>query len=94
MVETLGLINSLGFTPLVAGSLPEGILPLIMPHAINQKLIVEAGLTGDWDKAFIALANDPACAHLDSPQIEKMGTALLRANKKYLPQFFRANKRR
>ena len=90
VVETLGVVNSLGFTPLVAGSLPEGILPLIMPHAINQKLIVEAGLTGDWDKAFIALANDPACAHLDSPQIEKMGTALLRANKKYLPQFFRA----
>ena len=94
VVETLGVVNSLGFTPLVAGLLPEGILPLVMPHALNQKLIVEAGVTGDWDKAFIALANEPACANLNWPQIEKMGTALLRANKKYLPQFFKAGKRR
>ena len=94
IVETLGVINSLGFTPLVAGPLPQGILPLIMPHALNQELVVEAGLTGDWDKAFTALANEPACAHLNRPQIEKMGTALLQANKKYLPQFFKAGKRR
>ena len=94
VVETLGLVNSLGFTPITAGPLPENILPLVMPHAVNQKTIVEAGLQGDWDKAFTALANDPACAHLNWPQIEKMGSALLRANKKYLPQFFKGSKRR
>ena len=89
VVETLGVINSLGFSPVVAGPLPEQVLGLVMPHALNQKMIVEAGLDGDWGKAFAALENDPACAHLDSSKIEKMGTSLLRANRKYLPQFFK-----
>ena len=94
VVETLGVINSLGFTPLVAGPLPDGILELVMPHALNQKMIVEAGLAGDREKAFAALANDPACAHLSWKQIEKMGFALLRANRRYLPHFFKRTKRR
>lgn len=94
VVETIGIVNSLGFSPVATGPLPESLLGLTIPHAINQKTIVEAGLTGDWDKAFMALAQDPLCARLNWPQIEKMGTALLRANKKYLPQFFKAGKRR
>jgi alpha-galactosidase len=94
VVETLGVINSLGFTPLVAGPLPNGLLELVMPHALNQKMIVEAALAGDWDKAMTALANDPVCGHLSWKQIEKMGLALLRANRRYLPQFFKPKKRR
>ncbi len=94
IVETLGAVNSLGFAPLTAGPLPDGVLGLVMPHALNQKTIVEAGIDGDWDKAFIALANDPTCAHLNWQQIEKMGIALLQANKRYLPQFFKGSKRR
>ena len=92
IVETLGVINSLGFTPMAAGPLPDGVLDLVMPHALNQDMIVQAGLEGNWDKAFMALANDPACAHLGWPQVEKMGTALLRANRKYLPQFFKGSR--
>ena len=94
VVETMGVVNSLGFSPVATGPLPESLLGLTMPHALNQKAIVEAGLTGDWEKAFVALANDPLCSHLNWPRIEKMGTALLRANKKYLPQFFKGSKRR
>jgi len=94
VVETLGVINSLGFRPLAAGPLPDGILGLVLPHVLNQEMIVQAGLTGDWDRAFMALANDPACSHLTWPQIEKMGTALLRANRRYLPQFFKKAKGR
>ena len=94
VVETLGVINSLGFRPLVAGALPESILQLVMPHVLNQEMIVQAGLKGDWDVAMQALANDPACSHLSWKEVEKMGTALLRANRRYLPQFFKKAKRR
>ena len=87
VVETLGVVNNLGFTPMAAGELPENILNLILPHAHNQNLLAEAGIEGDYDKAFYALYNDPACSHLTFTEKKEMGERLLRAHKQYLPQF-------
>lgn len=94
VVETLGVVNSLGFTPLAVGPLPEAILNLVLPHAVNQQWVVEAGCRGDWDTAFKALINDPLCSHLSIPRIKKMGRELLETNRRYLPQFFRKRKQR
>lgn len=88
IVETLGVINSLGFTPLTVGDLPESIVSWVLPHVRNQDMIVEAGLEGDWEKAFAALYNDGLCSHLSWTEIREMGTRLLEANKQYLPQFY------
>lgn len=88
IVETLGVVNSIGFTPFVVGELPEQILNLVRPHVINQNMIVEAALEGDMDKAFWALYNDPMCAHLKISEVKEMGMKLLKAHKRYLPQFF------
>ena len=88
VVETPGLVNMLGFTPITVGPMPEPLVNLIMPHIINHELIVEAGLEGDWDKATQALIADPLCAHLPLSKIKKMGRQLLEANRRYLPQFF------
>jgi alpha-galactosidase/6-phospho-beta-glucosidase family protein len=87
IVETLGVVNSAGFNPICIGNLPEQILNLVMPHVLNQDMIVEAGLEGDLDKAFWALYNDPLCSYMILPEIKEMGMKLLKANKKYLPQF-------
>ena len=88
VVETPGMINSIGFRPVACGPMPQSLANLCTPHAVNQKLIVEAGIEGDWNKAFAALINDPLCSHLTIPQIKKMGRELLQANRKHLPQFF------
>ena len=56
VVETLGLVNSTGFSPVQAGPLPGQILPLVWPHAHNQLLVVEAGLEGDMEKDFVGVA--------------------------------------
>ncbi len=87
VVETLGVANRLGFTPLHAGNLPEQILPLVWPHAHNQLLVVEAGLKGDLEQALWALQCDPICGHLTPAETREMGLRLLQANKSYLPQF-------
>ncbi|NLC67669.1 MAG: hypothetical protein GX754_02550 [Clostridiaceae bacterium] len=87
IAETLGIVNSTGFNPVRVGDLPEQILNLVMPHVINQDMIVEAGLEGDLDKALWALYNDPLCSHLTLPEVKEMGIRLLKANKQYLPQF-------
>jgi len=93
VVETLGVVNALGFTPMAAGPLPQKILNVVLPHVVNQDLIVEAGMEDDWDKAFDALINDPLCSHLAIPQIKKMGKELLDKNKKWLPQFYGRRKK-
>lgn len=87
IVETLGVVNDLGFTPLNAGDLPEPVLNLVLPHVRNQNIIVEAGLEGNLEKALWALYNDPMCSHLTMPEIKEMGMKLLKANKQYLPMF-------
>jgi alpha-galactosidase len=87
IVETLGVVNSLGFTPISAGNLPEPVLSMVLPHVINQDLIVEAGLTGNLEQALYALYNDPLCRHLTFPEIKEMGMRLLRAHAKFMPQF-------
>jgi galacturan 1,4-alpha-galacturonidase len=88
VVETLGLVDGMGFTPLTVGPLPEPVRALCAPHAQVQLRVVEAGLSGDLEAALLALAADPACAHMTVSDIKKMGTELLEANRAWLPQFF------
>ncbi|MFD0670724.1 hypothetical protein [Cohnella sp. GCM10027633] len=88
VVETLGVVNRLGFTPLTVGDLPEPILNMVLPHVNNQNLIVEAALIGNKDQALHALYNDPLCAHLTWSEIREMGLKLLEAHRPYLPQFY------
>ena len=87
VVETLGIINSLGFTPISVGDLTTSILNLVQPHIINQNRIVQAGIEGDLGKALSALYNDPLCAHLSIPKIREMGLRLLKAEQEFLPWF-------
>ncbi|NQU75868.1 MAG: hypothetical protein HQ546_06095 [Planctomycetes bacterium] len=82
VVETLGVINGLGFTPLTAGPLPEPIVNLVYPHASSQLMLVEAVLTGNREQAFDALRNEPVCSHLSFREIRQMGEELLAANKR------------
>ena len=87
VVETPGAINSVGFTPLAVGPLPEGVLDLVMPHAVNQDRIVEACYSGNVQTAFESLANDPLTSHLSFSEVRRLGDRLIRAHRKYLTQF-------
>ena len=88
VLETYGVVDSTGFHASSVGPMPSVLLPTIIPHIVCQELTVEAGMTGDWDKAYQALLNDPNCSHLPWASIKKMGRELLEANRKWLPQFF------
>ena len=95
VVETAGVVNATGFAPISCGGLPNAVLNVTMPHVLNQELVVEAGLEGNWEKAYQALINDPLCGHLPVRKVKQMGRELLEANRRYLPQFFgRRAKRR
>jgi len=88
VVETPGLINPIGFTPLAVGPLPEPVLDLVLPHAVNQDRIVEACYAGDLPAAVESLANDPTTSHLSFSRVKKLAEKLLKAHRTYLTQFF------
>ncbi|MCF7837897.1 MAG: hypothetical protein K9N49_04635, partial [Candidatus Marinimicrobia bacterium] len=93
VVETPGLINATGFAAVAVGALPVPIQTVVLPHALNQALIVGAARTGDWEMAYQALINDPLCSHLSIPKIKAMGRKLLEANRAFLPRFFGRHRR-
>jgi alpha-galactosidase/6-phospho-beta-glucosidase family protein len=59
---------------------------VVLPHVLRQEMTVEAGLSGDRDKALTILATDPLVQDLDSAK--DMLDEMLEANRKWLPQFF------
>ncbi len=87
VVETLGLVDPLGFRPIATGPLPPMLAQLVGPHCRVQLMTLEAALTGERELALQALMADPICSHLTPTRVRKMGGELMAATRKYLPQF-------
>jgi alpha-galactosidase len=87
VVETLGLVDGLGFRPISVGALPPVIERLIAPHCTVLELTLDAALCGDEEMALQALTLDPLCSHLSPAEARAMGRELMQATKKWLPQF-------
>jgi alpha-galactosidase len=87
VVETMGLVDARGFTPLANGKMSEKIQPLVDIHCKVQMMTLDAALRGDKEAAVSALRLDPMCSHLSYDDVRKMGYELMKATKKWLPQF-------
>lgn len=87
VVETLGVVGAVGAYGIAIGDLPQGILNVVNRHVVNQEMTVEAALTGDRNLALQALLNDPLVRDFGSAG--KMLDEMMKANEKYLPQFFK-----
>ena len=92
VVETMGVVDGSGARGLPAGPLPPGVASILQRHCDNQEMIVEAAVTGDRDLAFKALVNDPLV--IDLTPARRMFDAMLKANRRWLPQFFKGRIRR
>lgn len=88
IVETRAIADQRGVTPFVAGPLPEAVRAVLARHVSNQELIVHAALTGDYQSALQAFANDPLVRSLEGAKA--MLDGLLTAHRRWLPQFARA----
>jgi alpha-galactosidase len=86
VVETFGIVDASGASPIPFGRLPCGVASVVRRHVHNQEMTVEAALTGNRDLALQILANDPMLCELAS--VETMLEEMLEANRRYLPQFF------
>jgi alpha-galactosidase/6-phospho-beta-glucosidase family protein len=86
VVETLGVVSTLGFNPCAHGPMPEPVATLTMPHCLSQKLIMKAVTTGDKTAAYQALAIDPLCSHLTPKDKTRLFKDLMKANRPWLPK--------
>ncbi len=90
VVETIGFVTRDACHGLPVGPIPPAIRTIIERHVTNQEMTVEAAMTGDRGLALQAMLNDPMCGSIrDFRQMETMMNELLRANRKWLPRFFK-----
>jgi len=89
VVETLGFVGPLGFSPGAHGPMPAPLAALTIPHCINQQLTMKTVTTGDKRYAFQALSLDPLCSHLSSRDKKRLAGDLWRANRPWLPKGLR-----
>jgi alpha-galactosidase len=87
VVETLGLVDASGFSPIAIGPMPEPLRSLLETHCHVQCMTLEAALTGNKELALKALMLDPLCSQLAPSDVRRMGEELLSATKAWLPQF-------
>jgi len=75
-------------TPSKIGPLPKEVNKLVMPHAKNQQLVVNAAHSGNPDDLLKALLADNMCQFIeDDEKIEAMMENMLYYERKWLPKF-------
>lgn len=85
IVEVNAVVGSKGAIPMTTGPLPTQINGLVQSIKSFELLTVEAGVTGDYYKALMALAINPLIASIDLAK--KLLDEILQQNSSYLPQF-------
>lgn len=86
-VEVSAIITKKGPIPLNIGKLPIQINGLIQQIKTFEMLTVESAVTGDYEKAVLALTVNPLTPNDEVAKV--VVDELMQAHKKYLPQFFK-----
>jgi alpha-galactosidase len=85
IVETPAIINKGGIRPILVGEMPEGLAALCNIQIMIQSLVVEAGVSGDLEKAKQALLVDPVVN--DHDKALEAFDELMKVHIDLLPQF-------
>lgn len=89
-VEVSAVITKNGPIPLTMGDLPISVRGLVQQIKSFERLAAEAGVTGDYNTALLALCINPLVGsdYLAKQILDEM----LEAHKEYLPQFFQTQR--
>lgn len=85
VIECSAVIGNWGAKPIAVGELPANIKGLLHQVKAYEQLAIEAAVFGDYDKALMALANNPLVP--DIKRAKAILNDILRENAEYLPQF-------
>jgi Alpha-galactosidases/6-phospho-beta-glucosidases, family 4 of glycosyl hydrolases len=87
VIETSCIINRKGAIPLIYGALPSSIKGLIQQVKAYEENTIEAAVTGDRNKALVALVNNPLVHDVFSAK--QVLNDLLEVHRDYLGVFFK-----
>lgn len=87
VIECNAFIDKTGATPLTLGNMPSEISGLVNHVKAYELLTAEAGISGDYEKALMALSTSPLIPSVKIAR--KILDDILRENKEYLTQFSR-----
>jgi alpha-galactosidase len=89
-VEVACLADGNGVRPVGYGNLPAACAALNQIQTTSQRLVVQAGLSGDRRLTNVAIALDPLTSSLLTlPEIRELTDAMFAAEAEWLPQFGR-----
>lgn len=88
IVETNAVFTRDSIKPMMAGTLPESLYQLTIPHVQNHKLILQASLSYDRDLVVKAFLNDPNIISkcTDRAEIQKLVNDMIAGTVSYLPK--------
>ena len=88
IVEVACLVDRNGIQPTVPGPLPAGCAAINRMSINVQELAVQAGMTGDKELLYQAIAVDPLTGtQLTLPRIREMVDEMFESERRWLPQF-------
>lgn len=86
VVETNAVFEKDSIRPVFAGSIPENVLELILPHVENHERVLKASLNYDRKLIYEAFKNDPLVkGRASDKDVEKLVDDMIEGTKKYLP---------
>jgi 6-phospho-beta-glucosidase len=85
-VEVSCIITKDGPRPIVMGDLPVPVRGLVQQIKSFERIAAEAAVSGDYDKAVLALSINPLVA--SDKLAKQIVDEMLEAHKEYLPKFF------
>ena len=83
IIETNAVFGRDSVRPVFAGKLPAAVNNIVAKHAVNQQLLIEAGIKKDIELAFNVFLNDNLMI-LGIKDAEKLFAEMLNNTKKYL----------
>ncbi|MBQ8230118.1 MAG: alpha-glucosidase/alpha-galactosidase [Clostridia bacterium] len=86
IVETNAFFSGDSVKPVHAGKIPSALNALIMRIIEEQETVVDAALTGDYEKAFVAFLNNPNMC-LPEDKARELFDRMLENTKAYLPYY-------
>ena len=86
IVETNAFFSGDSVKPVHAGAVPTALNALIMRIIEEQETVVDAALTGDYEKAFVAFLNNPNMC-LPEDKARELFNRMLENTKAYLPYY-------
>jgi len=86
IVETNAFFSGDSVKPVLAGKVPTALNALIMRIIEEQETVVDAALSGDYEKAFVAFLNNPNMC-LNAEKARELFDRMLENTKAYLPYY-------